>query len=116
MGVDAGRGNPRAQTIDSQNAEHEEHPLTQVGNPENIKKLLKHDWLSASFRAFADPRISAIDHLNGAGSCVSCLVPAQAPTGFYLDALETSFPLAFTGASPPKTTALPPAFSIFSDG
>ena len=48
VGVDARRGNPRAQTVDGQDAEHEEHPLAQVGNPEDIKKLLKHDWLSAS--------------------------------------------------------------------
>ena len=49
-GVDARRGNPCAQAVDGQNAEHEEHPLAQIGNPEDIEKLFKHDWLSASGR------------------------------------------------------------------
>ena len=42
VGVYAGRGNPRAQTIDGQNAQGEEHAFAQVGNPENIEKFLKH--------------------------------------------------------------------------
>jgi hypothetical protein len=42
LGVNARRGNPRSQAIDSQNAQHEEHPLAQIGNPENIGELLKH--------------------------------------------------------------------------
>jgi hypothetical protein len=50
MGVNAWRGYKSAKTVDGQNAEHEEHPLAQVGNPEDIEKLLKHDWLSASGR------------------------------------------------------------------
>ena len=40
-GVDARRGNPGTKAIDGQDAEHEEHPLAQVGNPEDIEKLLK---------------------------------------------------------------------------
>jgi len=42
--------NVRAQPIDGEDEEGEQNPLAQVGNPEDIEKLLKHSWLSASGR------------------------------------------------------------------
>ena len=46
--VDARRGDVRAQPVNGQDAEREQNPLAQVGNPEDIEKLLKHNWVSAS--------------------------------------------------------------------
>jgi hypothetical protein len=40
----------RAQAVNSQNAEREQNPPAQVGNPEDIEKLLKHIDSSASGR------------------------------------------------------------------
>jgi hypothetical protein len=40
----------RTQPIDGEDEEGEQNPLAQVGNPEDIEKLLKHSWLSASGR------------------------------------------------------------------
>jgi hypothetical protein len=48
MSVHARRGDKRAKTVDSQDAKGEKHALAQIGDSEDIKKLLKHVWLSAS--------------------------------------------------------------------
>jgi hypothetical protein len=42
VGVDARSWDERAQPVNSQNAQHEEHSLAQIGNPEDIEKILKH--------------------------------------------------------------------------
>src|SRR6202012_2364099 len=72
----------------------EQNPPAQVRDAEDIQKLLKHGWM-LSFYACA-----------GARPCTSA-----SP---YRAAFLVSLPLGFAATSPPITTALPPAFSIFS--
>ncbi len=48
VGVHAGRGDERTQTVHGENAQCKQNPLAQVRNPEDIQKLLKHVWFSAS--------------------------------------------------------------------
>jgi len=40
--IDAGCGNPRAQTVDGQDAQREQNALAQIGNPEDVEKLFQH--------------------------------------------------------------------------
>ena len=62
MTIHARGGDVRAQAVDGQNAECKENPLAQVGNPEDIEKLLKHVCFSAS--GVAATRIWDLTHLR----------------------------------------------------
>jgi hypothetical protein len=48
MRIDTGGGDEGTQAVDGQDAKGEQDPLAQVRNPEDIQKLLKHVWYSAS--------------------------------------------------------------------
>jgi hypothetical protein len=65
----------RTQPVNGQNAQHEQHPLAQVRNPEDIKKLLKHDRLSASGRF----RRSNLCHCLSYPRRALCVVSLGAP-------------------------------------
>ncbi len=140
VGIDAGRGNPRAQPVDGQNAQGEEHPLAQIGNPEDIEKFLKHDWLSASgvcrhLNRCPAPSILVHFRISNELTGTRRMLPMRSVTGVPgRPALkeppsneefgEKPFSRSMTGyranqavagaTAPPRTTALPPAFSIFS--
>ena len=48
VGVHAWGGDKRTQAVNGENAQCKQNPLAQVRNPEDIQKLLKHVWFSAS--------------------------------------------------------------------
>ena len=100
LGIDAGRGDVRAQAIDGQDAQREQHALAQVGNAEDIGQLFKH---RSSLRALLPASDSAAFLRSKASACSSIRM-----LSFLCLRLATEL------AAADQQSALPPAFSIFS--